>query len=122
MSGRVWTCQRVSAGVACKHRNPSIKRNCQLCGKPRPKRARPAHLRALENDYDAFIALNGGEHCAICLRPPSGTRRLDRDHCHTTGRARGLLCPRCNRALPNWITGEWLRAAADYVERAEKAA
>jgi hypothetical protein len=63
------------------------------------------------------VLLNGGERCAICLRVSSPNRRLDRDHDHKTGRPRGLLCPRCNRQLANWITPEWLRAAAEYLER-----
>ena len=29
---------------------------------------------------------------------------------------RGLLCHRCNRALAGWITPDWLRAAAEYLE------
>lgn len=72
---------------------------------------------ALELDYAAYILLNGGDFCAICGRKPSG-RRLDRDHDHKTHQPRGLLCHRCNRQLPAWITAEWLRTAADYLERA----
>lgn len=76
-------------------------------------------MRALEQDYAAFVALNGGEFCAICRRKPSKVRRLDRDHDHKTGKPRGLLCARCNRSLPAWVTAEWLRDAADYLERTE---
>lgn len=38
------------------------------------------------------------------------------DHDHRTMIVRGLLCVRCNRNLPDWMTPEWLRAAADYLE------
>lgn len=74
-------------------------------------------MAPLELDYAAFVRLNGGDRCAICGRLPSANRRLDRDHDHKTGAARGLLCARCNRALPSWITPDWLRAAAKYLER-----
>jgi hypothetical protein len=42
--------------------------------------------------------------CAICRRPESDTRggktkALAVDHDHATGKIRGLLCARCNRAL-----------------------
>jgi hypothetical protein len=74
-------------------------------------------MAALALDYEEFIRLNGGDFCAICEREPSAVRRLDRDHCHATGKPRGLLCARCNRALPRWMTAEWLRKAAEYVER-----
>ena len=77
-------------------------------------------MAALELDYAGFVALNGGEHCGICGRKPSVTRRLDRDHEHSTPPlARGLLCARCNRSLPAHVTVEWLRAAIKYLERAE---
>jgi hypothetical protein len=57
-----------------------------------------------------------GERCGICGRPPGPNRRLDRDHDHKTGDARGLLCHRCNRGLPNWVTVDWLKRAIDYLE------
>lgn len=113
-----WVCKRQSAGRVCLTVNDGRKQRCQECGGIKPKRARPKHLVALEQTYEQYVELNGGERCGICHRPPV-TRRLDRDHCHKTGRPRGLLCPRCNRALPHWITSSWLRAAADYLERHE---
>lgn len=112
-----WTCQRQAGGFVCKHVNSNRKRKCEVCGKARPPRKRPAHLAALDQDYLEFVVLNGGEFCAICGATPSKVRRLDRDHCHKTGVARGLLCARCNRALPSWVDANWLRRAADYLER-----
>jgi hypothetical protein len=112
-----WTCRRVTRTVACGHHNPPRTRKCQACGKPKPARRRPAHFRALDLTYAEFVELNGGNRCGICHRPPSWHRRLDRDHDHRTGQPRGLLCVRCNRALPNWVTAGWLRAAAAYLER-----
>lgn len=113
----IWTCQRVTDGVKCGFRNPGRRRKCMNCGKPRPPRRRPAHQAALDASYQEFIAMNGGERCAICGRVPSSRRRLDRDHCHRSGKPRGLLCARCNRSLPNWVTATWLRNAAAYLER-----
>ena len=75
-------------------------------------------MAALELPYEHYISLNGGEHCGICQRPPSGSRRLHRDHDHTgEGRARGLLCFRCNTALRGYMDAAWLEAAARYVRR-----
>lgn len=66
-----------------------------------------------------YVELNGGDHCGICLRRRTEKdRRFDRDHDHRLGTPRGLLCHKCNRALPHWITPEWLRAAAEYLEKA----
>lgn len=115
-----WTCRRVAGGKKCGTDNPNRKRLCLACGKPRPPRKKPAHMRALKDPYDVFLALNGGvEKCALCGAGPK-TRRLQRDHCHNSGAPRGLLCSRCNRALPRWMTAPWLRAAADYLERTEE--
>lgn len=46
--------------------------------------------------YDAMLAEQDGR-CAVCRCTSS--RRLHVDHCHETGRVRGLLCFNCNSAL-----------------------
>jgi hypothetical protein len=117
-----WTCQRVTAGETCRHKNPSRKRKCAECGKARPARRRPKHLAALDASYEEYVALNGGEQCGICgATQKEGGKRLHRDHDHRTGRARGLLCFRCNAALRPYMTLEWLRAAVEYLQRTEVA-
>lgn len=69
--------------------------------------------------YDEMLEAQGGV-CAICRQPPDrGRMFLDVDHCHESGRVRGLLCSGCNRAIG--LMGEdaeRLRAAAAYVEAA----
>jgi hypothetical protein len=76
-----------------------------------PKRA--TELGITDDEYAGMLAEQGGG-CAICGAPPK-TRRLHVDHDHKTGRVRGLLCHRCNRALPVWITAAWLLKAARYL-------
>ncbi len=70
-----------------------------------------------DEEYDRLLAEQDG-HCALCPSVPK-TRRLDVDHDHPTGQIRGLLCHRCNRALPSWITGPWLFHALTYLARYE---
>lgn len=75
-----------------------------------------AFLKPYRPHYDRLLEEQGGV-CAICARKPSPTRRLDMDHDHRQLYLRGLLCPRCNRAIPSWMTEGWLRAAAEYLEK-----
>lgn len=50
-------------------------------------------------DYDRMLTEQDGL-CAVCHQPPSeGVRWLHVDHCHDTGKVRGLLCQKCNVAL-----------------------
>lgn len=82
----------------------------------------PAELIALE-------AAQGGL-CAVCQQPPrgkapgrahQGVRReagLHVDHCHGSGRVRGLLCGNCNTMIG--LAGEdpkVLMAAVEYLEK-----
>jgi hypothetical protein len=59
-----------------------------------------------------YVALSRGQGdcCAICKAKPM-KRRLHIDHCHTTGKVRGLLCAGCNTKL-GWY--EVHHAAADH--------
>jgi hypothetical protein len=77
------------------------------------RKPRAAQLGVSDADYEALLAAQGGG-CAICGNPPK-TRRLHVDHDHKTGKVRGLLCHRCNRALPNWVTEKWLLRAYGYL-------
>jgi Recombination endonuclease VII len=81
-------------------------------GRRKPTRAK--QLGVSDDEYARMLAAqNGG--CAICGSPPK-TRRLHVDHDHASGKVRGLLCHRCNRALPTWIDEFWLCRAAMYLE------
>lgn len=71
--------------------------------------------------YNSTLAAQGGG-CAICgipVCPQWG--RLSVDHCHTTGRVRGLLCNACNVSIGRFRDQpERLRKAADYLEHHAK--
>ena len=99
--------------------NTTRKRLCTACGKPRPRRKKPAHMSALEAPYAAWVALHG-ETCGICGRAPKEGRKLHRDHDHRSGRPRALLCFPCNAALRTYMDLAWMRAAVAYLERFEE--
>jgi hypothetical protein len=63
-------------------------------------------------DFDALLARQGGV-CATCKK----RRPLGVDHCHVTGKVRGLLCMNCNLGLGHFNDDpDRMRAAAAYVE------
>lgn len=70
--------------------------------------------------YDAMNRSQGGA-CAICKNLPNANGgdkgRLHVDHCHTTGKVRGLLCNNCNNGLGRFRdSSELLTSAAAYIE------
>lgn len=70
-----------------------------------------------ESQYSAM--LDEQNHvCAICGSPEICDRDLCVDHCHTSGKVRGLLCTNCNMALGKFQDNvEYLRKAIEYLER-----
>lgn len=75
-------------------------------------------------DYYAAVEAQGGA-CAICAEIPPlskhGMSSLRPDHCHATGKPRGLLCNRCNLALGHLRDDPArARAAALYLEQWER--
>lgn len=69
-----------------------------------PEKMRGHHLRREYNisleDYSKLLQ-EQQSRCAICEIHTTdiGRANLDVDHCHSTGKIRGLLCPNCNKAL-----------------------
>lgn len=61
---------------------------CAICGKP--------------NEYNHY-----GKQCALAV-----------DHCHATGKVRGILCTRCNTAIERIEEHgeEWLESASAYLK------
>lgn len=109
---KTWKCQ------GCKKRSSTRKRKCEHCGRAKPKRKPPAHKDILKVPYEKWAELYG-HNCNICGKEPNPERRHDRDHDHKSGVSRGILCVSCNRPLTTRLTPEWLRKAADYLDRAD---
>lgn len=81
------------------------------------KRARTRKYGITPEQYDALLATQRGV-CAIegCGNSPEhqSGRSLAIDHCHKTGKVRGLLCIACNVAIG------YLELDPDYVSRLKK--
>lgn len=119
---------------------PVYRTNCKPCNSVRATKwfnenrdrakanQRKRNLRVLygitSDDYADMLDAQGGT-CAICKQQEPGAHgrtgkqfSLSVDHCHQTGRVRGLLCQRCNRAVG--LLGDdpaLLRNAIEYLER-----
>lgn len=70
----------------------------QLRAKQRKRKFGISHAEYAE------LHKNQGGVCAICKKPETATRHgkvksLAVDHCHATGRIRGLLCADCNTGI-----------------------
>jgi hypothetical protein len=56
------------------------------------------HLYGMKAGAERVMLEKQGGVCACCGAPPK-QKRLNVDHCHTSGRVRSLLCNRCNTAI-----------------------
>lgn len=78
-----------------------------------------------EEQYNAMLESQKFS-CAICGSQQSGDKRSSRlavDHCHETGKVRGLLCSACNKAIGLLReSAENLRSAISYLKKHQKRA
>ena len=70
---------------------------CKICRRKYLRTSRCRSFGITSEDYDRMFSEQNGV-CAICSNPPT-KRSLHIDHCHKTGKVRGLLCYRCNIML-----------------------
>jgi len=86
----------------------------------RNKSLRRQYGLTLDQVEQMYVAQDG--KCSICeetLDASKGSgKRFHVDHCHATGKVRALLCRRCNAGLGGFRDNpDWIRRAADYIER-----
>lgn len=70
-------------------------------------------IGATLDDFERFWAKQKGK-CGICKKSLKRSPRPHLDHCHTTGKLRGLLCYSCNTKL-GWFE-KYYDQACDYLE------
>ena len=77
---------------ANQERAKATNRKCQL----------KAKYGITPDEYERIFSTQGGA-CAICgTTSPVGRGEFHVDHCHSTGKIRGLLCHHCNVGLGNF--------------------
>lgn len=115
------------AKKSVERRNKAVKKAgengiCTICLKAKPKKGRRicgvcVERKRLKGDdkikkvckkhgisFDDYKQMKADQNnlCAICGNPPDGRwGRLNIDHCHKTGKVRGLLCVNCNLGIGN---------------------
>lgn len=76
-------------------------------------RRRDSNYGLASGEFERLLAAQGGR-CAICKQTP---KKLCVDHCHGSGKVRGLLCGKCNFAIGHLDdSSEKARAAARYLK------
>jgi len=69
-----------------------------------------------KNDYDKLLK-EQNNCCAICgIHIIEFKKSLFIDHCHKSGKVRGLLCPSCNTGLSYVERKTWLKRAKIYLK------
>lgn len=87
----------------------------------RPGYAKNANLKRLYgmtlDQFESMLQSQGGR-CKSCQTDkPGGRGAFHVDHCHQTGRIRGLLCHKCNVTLGNAGDSiEWLMSLVRYLQ------
>ena len=97
--------------------------NCVECSRMQmEKRAESSRWKRIERLYsitkDQYMSMlfNQKEECAICSKKMQ-EKEVHVDHCHQTGRVRGLLCSRCNQAIGLLDEDlERINMAAEYIK------
>lgn len=120
-----------------KQGNPGLR--CRDCAQPSPEAKRRSHLwNSFKMTIEDWLTLYNKQDgkCPICtIKLPESselTKVLDRttpwkwrnwntDHCHETGKVRGILCRQCNMGLGSFKDDpEVCRAAAKYLTKHRK--
>lgn len=91
--------------------------------KNNPERMKVAKDKAKAKRYgitveEMYALYADNQTCNICGDSFPISKHKHLDHCHTTMKARGILCTRCNVALGQMKDSpELLRKAAEYLEK-----
>lgn len=127
------TCKAVKSADAfslCPSKRDGLSSRCKEC---RLKHERPKNHRQLGRwrswlhkrygltlEEAKAIFDKQGEKCAVCERSLENGRH-EIDHCHKTGKVRGILCPRCNRWLAALDSEVFMEQATRYLARFQNA-
>lgn len=94
----------------------------------KPEDRKRSNLRKYNLSYEDYMSMLESQNgvCCICKQPERVQNKagkvfdLSVDHCHTTGKVRGLLCRKCNSVIGYCFEDKSiLLSAVKYLERFE---
>ncbi len=92
-------------------------------GREKIRRQRISCMFGLPPDTYDMMVWDQAALCAICRGLCPSGKNLSVDHCHKTGKARGLLCQHCNHGLGKFKDDiELMKKAINYLRKSRKAA
>ena len=100
-----------------------VSQKCKLCTAKESSEYRKKYpyknaARKYSIPEEQVEAMWATENCMICNAPRKADKMLCIDHCHSTGRIRGVLCDDCNIALGKFKDNpESLKQAILYLEK-----
>lgn len=119
-TGKLPQCKTCTSQYKKDNRETRLQKNREynLKNKDKVKKYRRLSLlrrlyKLTEQDYDNML-LSQNNRCKICNTIPEKIFHVD--HCHTTGKVRGLLCEFCNRGLGQFRDNvNIMNKAIDYI-------
>jgi hypothetical protein len=99
----------IRCGIDCKSKpGKPVCSNCRIDKRDPVKAAEKERLRRFrrygltEEEYNRIFSAQG-QRCAVCLTDTPSSKGWQIDHCHSTGKVRGILCVYCNTGLGSFM-------------------
>lgn len=121
-TARFRKCMKCGVSVPSKPGYP-VCADCKIDKRDPVKERRKEELRKFrkygisEEQYYEMIRSQGSK-CAICSTDEPTSKGWQIDHCHSTGKVRGILCHHCNTAIGQFKDNvEHLLSAVEYLRK-----
>lgn len=93
------------------------RKDCKVCHEKSKMKYRVGRYGITVSEFYSLIEQQNNK-CAICEETFEKTRTRHIDHCHTSGKVRGMLCHGCNTAIGLMKESpEILKAALKYLQK-----